>query len=89
MQGPPTNDLAFSHLGNADIASDPDRPAEALALLASMPWSGATAITSLASGGRLRFCLISRETVLPRVDAERLRDHAMAQIASLEREEEC
>ena len=34
------------------------------------------------SRGRLFFCFVSRETVLPHADAERARDVAMALLAS-------
>ncbi len=85
LHGPATNDLAFSHLANADLPSEPDRPAEALASRASRPWAQPTAIRSRASAGSLRCCLTSRETGPARADAERIRDHAVASLVSAQR----
>ena len=81
LSGRPGNDLALSHLGEVDL-STPSQDAEALAQLASLPWSEASAVMSLTAAGRLRFCLISRPGVLPRAEAEQIRDHAMALLAS-------
>ncbi len=81
LHGPRTNDLTLSHLGDAWLPSGPDGAAEALATVGSSPWADATAIMSLASGGRLRLCLVSREGVLPRDDAERLWSRAMDVLA--------
>ena len=74
------NDLSFTHLGELDLPDQKERfGLEAfLALLASMPSPDTAAIQAVRSAGRIRFCLLAREAVLPRADAERLRDLAMA-----------
>jgi hypothetical protein len=80
LRGPRTNDLAFSHLTNVDVPGGPYR-AETLAQLGSLPWSHSTAIMSVAANGLLSFNYTSRETVLPRAHAARIRDRAMDRIA--------
>ncbi len=83
LHGRARNDLMFSYLGEATMPEHPDAAADSvLAFLSSMPWRGGTAIFSLRDRGVMRFCLVSREESLSRVDAERLRDAATARIAA-------
>jgi hypothetical protein len=83
LHGRARNDLMFSHLGDATLPQREGMPPDkVLAFLSSMPWRGTTAIFSLRDPDGLRFCLVSREETLPRRDAERIRDEAMARIAA-------
>ena len=78
LHGRARNDLMFSHLGEADTPTGigPFAGGSILAFLSSMPWRGTPAIFSLRDQGRMRFFLVSREDVLPRAEALRIRDVA-------------
>ncbi|MBE7211761.1 MAG: hypothetical protein INR65_12145 [Gluconacetobacter diazotrophicus] len=82
LHGRPRNDLMYSHLGDAALP----RPAagsgqaEMLGFLSSMPWRGTPAIFSSRDGGVMRFFLVACEDTLPREEAGRIRDLAMADI---------
>ncbi|WP_419731039.1 condensation domain-containing protein [Lichenicola sp.] len=80
LHGRARNDLMFSHLGEADTPTGvgPFAGGSILGFLSSMPWRGTPAIFSLRDQGRMRFFLVSREDVLPRADAGRIRDGALS-----------
>lgn len=84
LHGRARNDLMFSHVGEASVASGGGGPTveAVLGFLSSMPWRGTTAIFSLRDAGVMRFFLVAREETLPRAEAGRIRDDAMARIAA-------
>lgn len=84
LHGRARNDFMFSHLGATDFPEGPGRLQvdSVLGFLSSMPWRRTPAIFSAQERGTIRFFLVAREEALPRVQAEQVRDRAMATIAA-------
>ncbi len=81
LRGRPGSGLVFTHVGEADL---PQRPAAStcLASFASTPWPSRLGISSFQTADRMVLYWVSREPLLARAAAERVRDEAAALLAA-------
>ncbi|MGI4798561.1 MAG: condensation domain-containing protein [Janthinobacterium lividum] len=80
LRGKRRDDISIAYLGTVDFPGPYETFENVTSLTANntAPGPDGRSVNVLISRGRLVFCFVSRENVLPRADAERARDLAMA-----------